>query len=228
MRRIAAFTMKDSLLPLLILPLWFVGTIIVITTFNVLKMSQPEKMLIPVAGWPTTAKHHPLYAAANAWAASHGFPWAGAYTFANINVLGWEQPSTMQMFCIYFNTQGTTISEFIPRFADDTGLTTSNTRDTFFLPSRSGIYKQAFLGRSYQDLFQIHAATEAYFQQVHGKKFAPKTLSLLPAMIESITRQMKHIRSLPLWPIRSVRWYLINRFTIPNRSVRELYFELRG
>ena len=54
------------------------------------------------------------------------------------------------------------------------------------------------------------------------------TEPLLPAMIESITRQMKHIRSLPLWPIRSVRWYLINRFTIPNRSVRELYFELRG
>ena len=132
------------------------------------------------------------------------------------------------MFCIYFNTQGTTISEFITRFADDTGLTTSNARDTFFLPSRAGIYKQAFLGRNYQDLLQIHTATEAYFQQVHGKKLAPKTLPLLPAMIESITRQMKHIRSLPLWPIRSVRWYLINRFTIPNRSVRELYFELRG
>ena len=46
MRRIAAFTMKDSLLPLLILPLWFVGTIIVITTFNVLRMSRPEKMTV--------------------------------------------------------------------------------------------------------------------------------------------------------------------------------------
>ena len=52
---------------------------------------------------------------------------------------------------------------------------------------------------------------EAYYDEgelttnADGKKFAPKTLSLLPAMIESITRQMKHIRSLPLWPIRSVR-----------------------
>ncbi|PAW80888.1 MAG: hypothetical protein B9S33_17700, partial [Pedosphaera sp. Tous-C6FEB] len=150
----------------------------------------------------------------------------GAYRFSQVTVLAWEHSTEQRMFSMY--TAGTGwFCDFTVTFEDETVLTTSNTRDSFFLPNRPGVYKQAFLNRGYEAIWQIHRETEGYFHETYGWRVAPRSGTFYQSVINSCTRQMKHVRSLPLWPLRSVWWYCVNRFTKPNRPVRELYSIIR-
>lgn len=214
--------MKDDLLSLLMLPMVFLGIIVVITTINVLRMGHPELMLESLPGGEALIASHPMYASANAWAQAHGFQWAGAYRFAQVVVLGWEHPTLERAFCIY-SAAGKAVCEFNTGFEDDTRLSTSNMRDTFFLPSRPGVFKQAFLNRNHEAIWKIHSETEACFYETYGRRVATKSGTFSQSLINSCARQMKYVRSLPLWPLRSPWWYCVNRFTKPNRPVRELY-----
>ena len=214
--------MNNDLLSLLYLPLFIAGMIVVITTINVLRMGHAERMLKPLLGGERLVASHPMYAAADVWAKAHGFQWAGAYRFEQVVVLGWEHPILERAFCMY-SAAGKTVCEFNAGFDDDTRLSSSNMRDAFFLPSRPGVFKQAFLHRNHEAIWKIHSETEAYFHETYGRRVAPKSGTFSQALINSCTRQMKHVRSLPLWPLRSPWWYCVNRFTKPNRPVRELY-----
>ncbi|MEN9572202.1 MAG: hypothetical protein RL514_57 [Verrucomicrobiota bacterium] len=214
-------------LSLLMLPLVFAGVIVIITTINVLRMRHPERMLVPLPDGEAVLAAQPSYTAADAWARANGFQWAGAFRFSNILVLGWQHPLQERFFCIY-STGVVTVCEFISGFEDDTRLTTSNMRDSFFLPSRPGVFKQAFLNRSYEAIWKIHCETEVYLHEAGGRRVARRTLSFAQSLINSMVRQMKYVRSLPLWPLRSVWWYCVNRYTKPNRPAREVYSMLRS
>ena len=113
--------------------------------------------------------------------------------------------------------------DFVTYFTDDTALTTSNSRDAFFLPGRPGSYKQAFPNGNFDELWKLHTEAEAYSRENYSRSASPASLAFAETLIKAMTRQMKHVRSLPLWPLRSVWWYCVNRFTKPNRPVRELY-----
>lgn len=105
-------------------------------------------------------------------------------------------------------------------FADDVSITSTNLKSGNYYPSRVHSYTQSFPAMSLDNLWDIHQEMCDYLTHDGGACPTTEDRPLDHIMIESIRRQMGHIRNLPLWQLRQLYWYFLRRRFWHNLTIR--------
>lgn len=188
----------------------------------VFRLSGSGTLLTPVA----PADHPDLLAVAagfDPWADQRGFRWEGAYY---LNLMGgtfvaaWAHESEPTYFCIYV-TASRRVTDLVTVLNEGAGLTTCDTRDAILWPLPPGNYKQAFSGKTADERWQLHREALDCLRDRLGLAVKSNSGSFQDAFAHGVTEGVRHVRSLPLWPLRWPWWYFVRRCRLCNKTVRE-------
>lgn len=160
-----------------------------------------------------------------AWASHHGFGWLGGFSLEQpvpMFLAVWSRPDATAYFVEYLHSKGRH-QEFVTVLSRDEGVTTANTRDAGLFPPRPGSFVEVFDGAELDELLRRHLESVAFVQRrlTPSTEVAPVEFRAL--MVEAVTRQMDHIRSHALWPLRGPFWFFIRRSRMNGRPVADLY-----
>jgi hypothetical protein len=100
-------------------------------------------------------------------------------------------------------------------------LSTGRNRDGQLLPPRSGRLIQTFSVTDPKELWGFHQAGLKFLREANGQVADKATVDFREDFVSNIRAHMAYIRSLPLWFLRIPYWYLVRRFSMHNKSVRE-------
>jgi hypothetical protein len=193
----------------LVIPLLLFGLMSFGLTQAVNTMSGRTFRILPAderkdrAKYRDAAEHHD-------WAASEGFEWIDGFRITQpqeIFIAAWKHNRLPRFFCVY-STQGKTHYDFVTLFAEDESLTTSGTKDAHTLPQPDGHWTQSFHGADHEELWQRHREAEAYLKDAEGVRPRQNLPPFEKILADAIRNQMNHVKSIPLWQIRGVFWYL--------------------
>jgi hypothetical protein len=201
---------------MLAIPLFLVGLIYV----QVRMMSNPEKMMQPIAGGFTSDKMRILNDHQH-WLTSHNLRYVTCFKFGAIQVAAYQQTDVPRFFCFYF---GQSISYDITTHFDETNaLTTANSGSIGMFPITPGSYKQSFPGANAEVLWQKHLEAEMYLMNKFGLRFEPVTKAYEQRVIEGIRKQMAHVRSIPFYPFLALYWFAVTRKRMANLSIQQQF-----
>lgn len=169
--------------------------------------------------------HRDKFAAAaehHEWAKANGFKWVGAFVIKapqELFIACWQQPNAPRYFCIYTNAQAD-YYDFATLYRDDWSLTTSGSKDAHTLPFPEGKWVQSYHEADHETLWDRHREAEAYLERAHDTVLAQPRDDFPTVVVDAIHAQMKYVRSIPLWQVRGVLWYLL-RGRKSGRSIEE-------
>lgn len=158
----------------------------------------------------------------NEWAKENGFKWVGAYIIREpqqIFIAAWKHTDAPRFFCVYSHAAND-YYDFVTEYEDDKSLTTSGTKDAHTLPFAAGKYVQSFHDAEHEDLWEEHQDAEEFLESQAGLQRA-RELPAFPKLVAgAIRKQMQHVKSIPLWQVRGIFWYLF-RGAKSNRRIEE-------
>jgi hypothetical protein len=156
-----------------------------------------------------------------AFLAEKGFRFSEAYQFHNLRIGIWEL-SGNHLPLRYLSAAlslGNITYEFITAFSDDYSLTTTRTRAAFLFPRPYGSFIQSFPNASIQQLWDLHTRGEHHLTSVLSIPVKECRFPYEQRVGAAILKQMRCIKSFPLWPVRGVYWFLLKRFLLQNRPI---------
>ena len=156
-----------------------------------------------------------------AFIAAKGFRFANAYQFHTIRLGHWEQAANcppLRRLSVLLSPAGTNY-EFITEFSDDHSLTTTKTRAAFMFPRPFGSFLQSFPSASIEQLWDLHLRGEEHIVSDLSIPVKECRVTYLDGFAPAVLRQMRCIKSFPLWPVRGVYWFLVKRFLMVNRPI---------
>jgi len=156
-----------------------------------------------------------------AFLAAKVFRFRSAYQFHSIRIGHWEPASNgppLRRLSVSLSAAGTTY-EFITEFSDEHSLTTTKTRAAFMFPRPFGSFLQSFPSASIEQLWDLHLRGEQHIVSDLSIPVRECRVSFLEGFAPGILRQMRCIKSFPLWPVRGIYWFLIKRFLMVNRPI---------
>lgn len=151
-------------------------------------------------------------AAQDQWAVAHGFERLGGWTIripenpAGVAFV-WERPGEAVWFACYV-VQATVATDLLTHYADRHDLTTGSSASTMMFPSRPGKVKQAFTGLSLDELLVRHTEADRFLREQFRWRPQGDSRPMDQILLESIRGQSRYVKSLPLWPLRGVWWFL--------------------
>lgn len=196
---------------------------------NVSMLSNPEKCLHEGERW-SNLDFGRVIDQHISWAQEHGFESYSSYMLrapgAVVYMAMWRHAAQPIFLCVYFTQQPTrkVVYDLVTVLDEQRhlGLTSTSSPDGLLFPATPGTFRQGFAEVSLDVLWQWHTEAEVFlFQQLN---LEPRPLQADPFRIlcDSIRRQMRHIRSHSLWPLRGPWWYF-TRKRRQNRSVEEQF-----
>jgi hypothetical protein len=217
---------------LIALAIIVIGTPVLIaagTYAMVNKMSNsPGIVPAPECAYEVNSSVDPLLAG---FLQANDFRLTNAYRFHSIRFGDWIQVGTsaapLRRLVVALSASGRTC-EFITEFADQYSLTTTRSKAAFVFPRPYGSFMQSFPAAKIEHLWDQHVRGEQYLMSELAVPVAPLSLPFVEAFGPAVQRQMRCIKSLPLWPVRGIYWFLLKRFLMHNRpiwkqDVRSLY-----
>lgn len=135
-------------------------------------------------------------------------------------IAAWQHRLRPTYFCPYA-AANKVFHDFVTLFSENRSLTTTNTRDGQFLPKAPGRYMQTFTGLSLDELLNRHAASEQFLLTQGRILERPVSWTFEEALSASLASQGAYIRSLPLWPLRAVYWFLVRKRRLHNKTIEE-------
>lgn len=186
---------------------------------QVRKMSEPEKMMWRPEG--LSADKQELLLQHKDWLAANNFQYLTIFQFGSIQVAVFQQVNTQRFFSFNFHQQLS--HDLVTLFDDVNGLTTATNNNVGMFPVPPGSYKQGFPDASVEEAWRRHLEAEAYLIRKFGIVQRPLTLTYEQGVLEGIRQHMNYVRSIPLWPVRSLYWYAVMRKRMANRSVQQQY-----
>ncbi|MDB6111061.1 MAG: hypothetical protein JWR69_2811 [Pedosphaera sp.] len=183
------------------------------------KMSEPEKMIKALAG--LSAEKQALLVQHKNWLAANNFQYQSIFQFGSIQVAVFQQANT-QRFC-NFNFHQKLSYDMTSHFDDERSLNTGTSNGIGMFPAIPGSYKQGFPNASIEEAWQHHLQAEEYLMRKFGIVWKPLTMPYQQSILEGIRRQMSYVRSIPLWPARTLYWFAVTRKRMANRSVQQQY-----
>lgn len=200
----------------------FPSVIVLQIYFLVRKMSEPEKMLKPIAprSWgPTKEQAIGRY---QAWLDSNDLQRLTSFEFGIIQSVVFQQKGMPRFFIFHFHQQKIT-HEVESRFDEVTHLETSNSGSSGMFPARPGVYKQSYPGLTPEQLWQRHLEGEAYLMQKFSLGWHPLTQPYEKVLIHSLRLSMTYVRTIPFYPFRALYWFAVTRFAVRNKSVQQQF-----
>lgn len=192
------------------------------------RLSEPEKLMEVVENGPEVMSAGGHYDAVRHWVQDHEFSPEMLIHFrcelggkATVFAV-WRSQSGHDFLCDV-KAPALTYTEFVTTLGEDSDLTTSNAKLAMMLPTAPHRYVQAFSRLPLDDLFQRH---------IQGLEHLRNSIHLAPIQLakpadrlvaESVRSQANHIRSLPLWQLRSTWWYWMRRNLLHKKTIAERY-----
>ena len=163
------------------------------------------------------------------WAHQNGFALDSQYDFYSLignrdplQVNLWRSEDGRHFLAHYhFAPQKLDQYEFVSGFPPDHSLVTSAIRDSLTLPLPPGQLLQVFPGLSIDELHEKHAEALELLEEKLGVKATAPGKPAKELLIETIEKQIEHVRSLPFWYLRGPWWYLVRRSRLANRSLKD-------
>jgi hypothetical protein len=171
-------------------------------------------------------RHKPQFVAAaryNAWAEEQGFEWHDAYLAhlpQQVFFAVWKQPDAPRFFC-YYTTFGVDYCEFETEFDNGRNLCTCSIKDEHTFPPAPGNFLQTFHKASHAVLWERHLEAEDFLARNRG--LSPFRGELAPydeLALEEARERLRHPRSMFLWPVRGVWWYVTSG-SKTNKSIEQ-------
>lgn len=212
-------------LGLLVLGVCFVPVLIAFVAFkSVMQLSNPSLALQPAD--PDTFKTEFQEAMLHdKWATDEGFEWVGTYLLtapAQVFIAAWRHVEYPAFFCVYVHAQGKH-TDIVTIYENDLGITTGSSKDGLLFPSAPGSYMQCLPNISVHQQWQNHLEAEAFL--LEKLKLDPRPIGkpFDVIVMESIRRQMAHVRRIPLWPLRTVWWFFVRRNKLAGMTIPQQY-----
>jgi hypothetical protein len=209
----------DNYMPFIFIaasPLILIGSIY----FMVLKVSEPEKLMGPIAGG-LSADRQEVVLQHKEWLAVQGYQYLTSFQFSTIQVIVFQQANAPRFFSLNFAKSMS--YDLVTQFDDKNGLTTGTSGAIGMFPVTPGSYKQSFPNAAADIALQRHLEAETYIINKAGIVCQPITKPYEEIVVDGIRAQMKHVRSIALWPVRAVGWYFVNRKKMANLSVQQQF-----
>jgi len=93
--------------------------------------------------------------------------------------------------------------------------------DSNLFPKPPGSYVQTFSNLSLDDRWYKHIEMENYLLDEGQAQLVEVDKPFEKCIVDATRRQMKFIRSLPLWPLRGTYWYFVRRRFWHNKLIKE-------
>ena len=157
------------------------------------------------------------------WAQGEGFEWLGGYLIEagnRIFIGAWQHAEQSVYFCVYCHSLGTAF-DLVTYFCDDVTLTTGSSKDGQMLPPHPGAFMQTFPGKSPEELWDRHLLAEAFLSSQMSVTAKPEDRPFDQVFTEAAHRQVAYVRSIPLWPLRAIYWYLVRRSRLAGKSIQD-------
>jgi hypothetical protein len=116
----------------------------------------------------------------------------------------------------YFNREKHSHFEIVSTFNRLESLTTASKLD-FWVPRPEGEFFQCIKTTDIEKLWKVHMESEDQLLISHSIKFEKKSHRLKQQMEFEMARLHDHIKSIPLWPLRSIYWFYIKTPILSNK-----------
>ena len=157
------------------------------------------------------------------WARGEGFEWLGGYVVeagSRVLIGAWQHAEQSVYFCVCCHAMGEAL-DLVTHFSGGVTLTTGSTKDSQLLPSPAGEFMQAFPGETHPELWDRHLLAEAFLTSKLNATAEPEDKPFDQVFTEAAHRQVDHVRSIPLWPLRAIYWFLIRRSRLAGKSIQD-------
>jgi hypothetical protein len=197
-----------------------VAVLVAATVFmQVQLMSKPEKHL---RRDDAVAKRIAIRidAPTRAWIQENGYEFMAAYHFMQTQLAAWRKRGGVTDLVIYA-TQTKLAYDLVTYLRDDNSLTTSIGGEIGMFPLAKGAYKEGLDLHTLADLDTAHQGSLEILASRRGLRPSAAAPDFEENLLRSVHEQMDHVKSLPLWPLRGVYWFFVNRRRLRNRTVED-------
>jgi hypothetical protein len=151
---------------------------------------------------------------------ANGFRFHQAYQMHALRIGLWTRPDQAPLRSFSLSRiMSNSVSEFITEFSEDASLTTTTTRAAFMFPRGRGGFMQSFPRASIERLWQTHQKGEDFLLSSRSIPVSACRFTFEERVTSGIIKQLARVKSLPLWPLRGIYWFLVKRFIMANRPV---------
>jgi hypothetical protein len=149
-----------------------------------------------------------------------GFGSPEFYRFNQVILCLWlrESAPPVHRFC-FARTATTTTFELEAQISERASLTTTRSGVAFMFPRQFGEFTQSFPGADVVRLWKLHLEGTEFLISHSIVSVGPCREAFPASHRRSVVEQLTHVRSLPLWPVRGIYWYLVKRFLMRNRPI---------
>jgi hypothetical protein len=183
------------------------------------KMSEPEKMLRPIAGG-LTAQQGETISRHKEWLTSVGLEFRTSFQFGTIRAAVFQQGNQPRFFSFLFHQRVTFSAE---SYLEDLTILDTSTSGSLGLFPRPGAYAQSFPNISAEEAWRRHLEGEAHLTRKFGFAWVPLKRPYEEIMLAATRVRMKYNRSQLFWPARVLYRYAVTRRRIANRSIAQQF-----
>lgn len=209
-------------------PLGFCVLINILVILSINKLEDAKNLLDVIDNGAERLRVNPDYATRQAWAEENGFEpdmmaeFHGTIGTGPITMAVWKN-NYKKTYLSSYTAADKILCEFVTIFERDQGLTTSNTKDSVLFPPAPGHYLQSFDGMNIDGLFQKHEEALVHLVGQKHLQITERWESTDILILESIQRQVAHVKSNPFWQFLGVYWFFVRRNRMNNKSIAEQY-----
>jgi len=183
------------------------------------KMSEPEKMMKPIAGGATPFQQQAL-ARYMEWLGSVNLVYATSFQFGIIQTVVFQEKNAPRFFSFMFHKQLTFAAE---SYLEDLTILDTSTSGSLGLFPRPGAYGQSFPGLSPQEMWRRHLEGEAHLTKKFGYRWVPLKRPYGEIVADAMRVRMRYNRSQLLWPFRVLYRYAVTRHRLVNRTIAQQF-----
>ncbi|WP_028580251.1 hypothetical protein [Desulfogranum japonicum] len=162
----------------------------------------------------------------NIWAQYHRFEFFEYIDFVSktsgktINCVFWFNQDKTLAFAMFY-VEGKTHFDFVTKFENEWGLTTSSSKDGGMLPTLPTNFAQYFPGLTLNETWKHHSEAETYIEKKYGYTKIPFDRNIISEVKKAIFKQANYVTSLFLWQFRAPYWFFIRRNLVSNKKISE-------
>ena len=185
----------------------------------VMKMSEPEKMIKPIAGGLSQADQNRLLQYRD-WLASENLQLRTTFRFGPMQIIVFQHGDLPRYFLFNFHKRLTYGAE---SYLADLTVLDSTASNAIGLFPRPGGYAQSFPGITPQELWRRHLEGEAHLTAKFGYHWQPMGGEYEDILVDAARLRMQVVRSQSFWPARVLYRFFVTRPKLLNKTIAQQY-----
>lgn len=180
-------------------------------------LSEPEKLFLPDEDERVKKN---LDDKKSLWIEEHNWQYIKSYRLQQIHFSAWRLNRQNTFLLISFIADKQVI-DFVTVFNDHQTHTTTNSIDAFLFPAKPDCCREGIRSHKLEELYQLHQHSASLVQSHLNIRTSHVELEFLPTLCQNMRQQMQYIKSLPLYPLRALYWFFIQRKKLFGETIEQ-------